>query len=230
MDQGIIFCRTKLDCDNMERYFRFRGMSVERDPTLFTCVCLHADRRPAERKSNLQAFKNGEVRFLICTDVAARGLDLKGIPYVINVTIPDDKMSYVHRIGRVGRAERMGLAISFASTIPEKVWYHSCPSRGKNCYNTNLKDGGGCCIWYDELLYLGDIEEHLGETIPQIDHTLSVPENEFDGKVSYGKKRDIAGSCYKGHQDQVLPSLQKLTQLEKAAQRAFLTNNYSDRI
>jgi len=64
--------------------------------------------------------------------------------------MPDDKQNYIHRIGRVGRADRMGLAISLVSTVKEKVWYHSCPSRGKNCYNTDLKENGGCAIWYDE--------------------------------------------------------------------------------
>jgi ATP-dependent RNA helicase DDX1 len=58
---------------------------------------------------------------LICTDVAARGLDIKGLPYIINVTLPDDKSNYVHRIGRVGRADRMGLAISLVSQVKEKV-------------------------------------------------------------------------------------------------------------
>lgn len=53
---------------------------------------------------------------MICTDVAARGIDVKGVPFVINVTLPDDKQNYVHRIGRVGRAERMGLAISLVAT------------------------------------------------------------------------------------------------------------------
>ena len=47
----------------------------------YSCVCLHGDRRPQERKANLQAFKDGEVRFLICTDVAARGIDVHGIPF-----------------------------------------------------------------------------------------------------------------------------------------------------
>jgi len=71
---------------------------------------------------------------------------------VINVTLPDEKSNYVHRIGRVGRAERMGLAISLVSSVPEKVWYHGewCPSRGRNCSNTNLTNQGGCCTWYNE--------------------------------------------------------------------------------
>jgi hypothetical protein len=71
---------------------------------------------------------------------------------VINITLPDEKTNYVHRIGRVGRAERMGLAVSLVSTVPEKVWYHGewCPSRGRSCWNTDLTSRGGCCIWYNE--------------------------------------------------------------------------------
>lgn len=73
---------------------------------------------------------------------------------MINITLPDEKSNYVHRIGRVGRAERMGLAISLVSTVPEKVWYHGewCSFRGRNCRNTNLTTAHpkGCCIWFNE--------------------------------------------------------------------------------
>lgn len=75
MDRAIIFCRTKLDCDNLEKYLRQRGGQR------YSCVCLHGDRKPQERKQNLEMFKNGQVKFLICTDVAARGLDITGLPY-----------------------------------------------------------------------------------------------------------------------------------------------------
>ncbi|CAI9552857.1 unnamed protein product [Staurois parvus] len=75
MDQAIIFCRTKLDCDNLEQYF------CTRKGHQFSCVCLHSDRKPQERKQNLERFKKNEVRFLICTDVAARGIDIHGVPY-----------------------------------------------------------------------------------------------------------------------------------------------------
>ena len=119
MDYGIIFCRTKLDCDNLERYLNQMGGKGRN--SMYSCVCLHGDRKPQERKANLEKFKKQEVRFLICTDVAARGLDVKGVPFVINVTLPDDKANYVHRIGRVGRAERMGLAISLVAAHKEKV-------------------------------------------------------------------------------------------------------------
>ena len=195
VDKAIIFCRTKLDCDNLERYFNQRGGGPRNMGNPYSCVCLHGDRRPHERKANLESFKNDEVKFLICTDVAARGIDISGLPFAINVTLPDEKSNYVHRIGRVGRAERMGLAISLVSDVPEKVWFHGewCKSRGKNCHNTRLTTEGGCCIWYNEPQYLMDIEEHLGVTIQTVGSDLRVPLNEFDGKVVYGEKRSNAG-------------------------------------
>uniref|UniRef100_A0A1I8PRU1 ATP-dependent RNA helicase n=1 Tax=Stomoxys calcitrans TaxID=35570 RepID=A0A1I8PRU1_STOCA len=218
MDRAIIFCRTKLDCDNLEQYLKIRGGQK------YSCVCLHGDRKPNERKQNLELFKRGDVKFLICTDVAARGLDITGLPYMINITLPDEKSNYVHRIGRVGRAERMGLAISLVSTVPEKVWYHGdwCKTRGRNCYNTNLTDNRGCCIWYNEKNLLAEIEDHLNITIQQVDKNLSVPLNDFDGKVVYGQKNLNTGSGYKDHVQQLVPVVRKLTDLELQSQSLFL--------
>lgn len=105
----------------------------------------------------------------------------------------------------------MGLAISFVSIVPEKVWYHTCPSKGKSCHNTKLIDQNGCCKWYTEMTYLGDIEEHLGMcemsegdacacvrcagvTISQTDEKMEIPVDEFDGKVTYGEKRKQEGT------------------------------------
>ncbi|KAJ7341071.1 hypothetical protein JRQ81_004770 [Phrynocephalus forsythii] len=226
MDQAIIFCRTKIDCDNMEQYFMQQGGGPEKKGHQFSCVCLHGDRKPHERKQNLDRFKKGEVRFLICTDVAARGIDISGVPYVINVTLPDEKQNYVHRIGRVGRAERMGLAISLVAAEKEKVWYHSCPSRGKGCYNTRLKDEGGCTIWYNEMQLLGEIEEHLNCTVSQVEPDIKVPVDDFDGKVTYGQRRAAGGGTYKGHVDILAPTVQELAALEKEAQTSFLHLGY----
>lgn len=217
MDVALIFCRTKLDCDNLEKYLQQRGGGK------YSCVCLHGDRKPQERKANLEKFKRREVKYLICTDVAARGIDITGLPYVINVTLPDEKQNYIHRIGRVGRAERMGLAISLVATCKEKVWYHSnCSNRGRGCYNTNLTDYGGCCIWYDEPKLMSDVEEHLDVTIDRIQPDMKVPINEFDGKVTYGDKRKAGGSIYKGHVDFLAPTVSELAQLEKKAQTTFI--------
>ncbi|CAL7934575.1 unnamed protein product [Xylocopa violacea] len=218
IDRAIIFCRTKLDCDNLERYLKQIGGNQ------FSCVCLHGDRKPAERKSNLEKFKRQEVKFLICTDVAARGLDISGLPFMINITLPDEKSNYVHRIGRVGRAERMGLAISLVSKVPEKVWYHGewCPSRGRNCNNTNLTDRGGCCIWYNEPNYLAEIEDHLNITIQQVEADMKVPMNDFDGKVVYGEKKAAMGSNYQNHVQQMAPYVAELSSLESKTQILYL--------
>ncbi|XP_051880261.1 ATP-dependent RNA helicase DDX1 [Pristis pectinata] len=226
MDQAIIFCRTKIDCDNMEQYFIQMGGGPDRKGHQFSCVCLHGDRKPNERKQNLERFKKMDVRFLICTDVAARGIDVRGVPFVINVTLPDEKQNYVHRIGRVGRADRMGLAISLVATEKEKVWYHVCGTRGRGCYNTRLKDQGGCTIWYNEMQLLTDIEEHLNVIISQVEPDLKIPVDEFDGKVVYGQKRALGGGQYKGHVDALAPSVQELAALEKEAQSSFLHFGY----
>ena len=92
-EQCIVFCRTKLDCDNLERFLN------KLDSIKYSCTCLHGDRRANERKDNLQKFKDGRVKFLICTDVAARGIDVKGIPFVINYTLPDETLNFIHRTG-----------------------------------------------------------------------------------------------------------------------------------
>jgi len=223
MEQSIIFCRTRLDCDNLEKYFTELGGGKDKPGHMFSCVCLHSGRKE-DRSRNLQKFKDLQVNHLICTDVAARGIDIRGVPYVINVTLPSNKEDYVHRIGRVGRADRMGLAISLVATQhKEKVWYHSnCRNRNR-CYQTHLVEQGGCCIWYDEKQLLGDIESHLKITIEQIGKNINVPVNEFDGKVTYGEKRgQKSGSLYKGHADILAPQVRDLQKLEKSAQLSYL--------
>lgn len=150
---------------------------------------------------------------------------------MLNVTLPDEKSNYVHRIGRVGRAERMGLAISLVSSVPEKVWYHGewCKSRGRNCWNTSLTDNGGCCIWYNEPQYLADIEEHLNITIQQIERDMQVPSDKFDGKVVYGQKRQNQGTDYATHTAQMEPVVKQLTKLESEAQLLYLKRHLAKR-
>ena len=77
-----------------------------------------------QRRTALRAFREGDVRFCICTDVAARGLDIAQLPHVVNMTLPDKAEDYFHRVGRVGRAGTMGLAVSLVSVYEEKVWYY----------------------------------------------------------------------------------------------------------
>merc|ERR1740130_32928 len=133
-----------MDCDNLEAYLHRlggtkkasmvggKGESGKENP--YSCVVLAGARNQRERSSNLESFKEGDVRFLICTDVAARGLDIKSLPFVIQMTLPDDIENYIHRIGRCGRADHMGLAISLVATEREKNVVPQVPFQGPSMY------------------------------------------------------------------------------------------------
>jgi len=215
MDQCLVFCRTNVDCDNLEAYLmvsgvwercrryweglvlaplcRFNGVRAQlMKPSYFarrstcpppsppppqaigggakfrpgmekgkenkySCCVLAGMRGQDERRRNLEAFRDGDVRFLICTDVGARGIDIKELPYVVNMTLPDEPENYIHRIGRVGRADRVGLAVSLVATARERVWFHKCANRGKGC-----ADVKGCTVWYDEPRVLAAVHRRLG--------------------------------------------------------------------
>ncbi|CAD7927474.1 unnamed protein product [Amoebophrya sp. A120] len=200
MTQCLVFCRTNVDCNNLEKYLNelggcpggFRGKTETGKENPYSCVVLAGMRDQDERRMNLEAFKEGDIRFLVCTDVAARGIDIQGLPYLIMVTLPDDIENYIHRVGRVGRAERVGLAISLVATEREKVWYHKCKSRGKDCrpwpgntcltvpFGTDGKlkradpsawcvDEGGCSIWYDEPDLIQRVEKRIQMPLKHMD-------------------------------------------------------------
>jgi len=160
MESVLVFCRTNLDCDNLECFLNnvSKESMVNRDK--FSCRVLAGMRSMQERQASLKAFKEGEVRILIATDVAARGIDIRELPFVVNMMLPDEPATYVHRIGRVGRAERIGLAISIVATEKEYVWW--CQKGLKPpCSDTSLFSKGGNCKWYDEQKLLKQVESFL---------------------------------------------------------------------
>jgi ATP-dependent RNA helicase RhlE len=106
LHQVLVFCRTK-------QMTRRLASQLDRDGVEATAI--HGDRTQPEREKALEQFKSGEVRVLVATDVAARGLDIEALPVVVNFEIPYDPEDYVHRIGRTGRAGMDGLAISLVS-------------------------------------------------------------------------------------------------------------------
>ncbi|MCW3480480.1 DEAD/DEAH box helicase [Neisseriaceae bacterium JH1-16] len=103
MSQVIVFCKTKQSVDQVARDLKRRGLSVE---------AIHGDKAQGVRLETLAAFKSGELRVLVATDVAARGLDVSELPFVVNYEMPNSPEDYVHRIGRTGRAGAKGVAIS----------------------------------------------------------------------------------------------------------------------
>jgi ATP-dependent RNA helicase DeaD len=109
---AIIFGRTKRRVDELSHALSIRGYIAEG---------IHGDLTQAKRMSVLRQFKEGKVDILVATDVAARGLDISGVTHVYNFDIPQDPESYVHRIGRTGRAGKSGVAITFVT--PREMGY-----------------------------------------------------------------------------------------------------------
>ena len=104
MKQAFVFVNSKLGCARLARSLEREGLKT---------AALHGDKSQDERLKALESFKKGEVDLLVCTDVAARGLDIKDVPAVFNFDVPFNAEDYVHRIGRTGRAGASGLAVSF---------------------------------------------------------------------------------------------------------------------
>ncbi len=112
MKQAFVFVNSKLGCARLARSLEREGLKT---------TALHGDKSQDERLKALEAFKKGDVDLLVCTDVAARGLDIKDVPAVFNFDVPFNAEDYVHRIGRTGRAGALGLAVSFASSSDQRL-------------------------------------------------------------------------------------------------------------
>lgn len=104
--QTLIFTRTKHGADRLARILGRGGISA---------ACIHGNKSQTARQKALSSFKNGGVNILIATDIAARGIDIQELPFVINYDLPVDSETYVHRIGRTGRAGKEGKALSLCS-------------------------------------------------------------------------------------------------------------------
>ncbi len=100
---GLVFCRTKLDADEISHKLSNRGCRAE---------AIHGDLSQGQREKVLQKFRAKKLTVLVATDVAARGIDIDNLTHVINYALPQDPESYVHRIGRTGRAGKKGIAIT----------------------------------------------------------------------------------------------------------------------
>ncbi len=102
----IIFTSTKKGTDELQRLLKREGIKA---------ASIHGDRSQDERNKALQAFKNGQVPVIVATDVLARGIDIKEVSIIVNYDVPNNTDDYVHRIGRTGRYDKKGIAITFVS-------------------------------------------------------------------------------------------------------------------
>jgi ATP-dependent RNA helicase DeaD len=101
-EKSIIFCRTKRETDRLAKYLSGQGYKAE---------ALHGDMEQWDRQKAMKGFRRNEYEILVATDVASRGLDVRGVSHIFNYHIPFESESYVHRIGRTGRAKREGVAM-----------------------------------------------------------------------------------------------------------------------
>ena len=104
---GLIFCRTKINVDSISHHLIERGYDSD---------ALHGDISQTMREKILNKFKRKKINILVATDVAARGIDVQDLTHVINYSLPQDPKSYIHRIGRTGRAGKEGIAITFITS------------------------------------------------------------------------------------------------------------------
>lgn len=109
----LVFARTKHGADNVVRFLRRNQIAAE---------AIHGDKSQSSRQRVLEAFKKKEVGVLVATDIAARGIDIEQLPYVINFDLPNVPETYVHRIGRTGRAGNGGVSISFCGKDEAPYW------------------------------------------------------------------------------------------------------------
>ena len=255
--QCMIFCRTNLDCDNLEGYLRRlpggsgggggAGEPVSARPEggndaespwagRFSCAVVGGARPVAERRAAVQAFKDGRVRLLISTDAGARGLDVQGLAYVVNMALPERPGDYVHRAGRAGRAGLAGLAVSLVGAERERVWRHQCRGAGGAAGCADVRDAadGGCCVWVSEPELLLAVEKQaVGRALEPLGHGLRLPPAGPAGAYGGPSARALggaAGSAAAGqrseaaaaHAEELRPAIERLEQLETELQRAFL--------
>ncbi|TDP61933.1 DEAD/DEAH box helicase [Flavobacterium dankookense] len=109
----LVFVRTKHGADNVVKALKKQGVNAE---------AIHGDKSQNARQRVLDSFKNKEITVLVATDIAARGIDIESLPYVINFDLPNIPETYVHRIGRTGRAGNGGISISFCGKDEEPYW------------------------------------------------------------------------------------------------------------
>ncbi|MCS7308058.1 MAG: DEAD/DEAH box helicase [Aquificaceae bacterium] len=112
LEKVIVFVKTKKDAKDITEDLRRRGFNV---------VSLHGDMTQRQRERSLKLFKEGKVKIVVATDVASRGLDIKGVSLVINYHIPEDPEVYIHRIGRTGRIGAYGKAYSLITPEDSKA-------------------------------------------------------------------------------------------------------------
>jgi ATP-dependent RNA helicase DeaD len=111
-ERVLAFCNTKSMVERLTKLLEMKGCPAD---------CIHGDMRQANREKVMSKFRKGNLRILVATDVASRGIDVEDVDAVFNYDVPDENEYYVHRIGRTGRAKKHGAAYTFVSNIASGI-------------------------------------------------------------------------------------------------------------
>ena len=136
-ERAIAFCNTKNMTDRLSGLLQMRGISAQ---------AIHGDIQQRIREKTLQAFRAGQIRVLVATDVAARGLDIDDVDAVFNYDVPDEIEYYIHRIGRTGRARRHGVAYSLVVGITEQMKMEQIAKNTRADITVLKYDRDGCLV------------------------------------------------------------------------------------
>ena len=139
-ERAIAFCNTKNMTDRLAGLLSMRGIS---------CKAIHGDIQQRVREKTLQQFKAGQLRVLVATDVAARGLDIDDVDVVFNYDVPDEMENYIHRVGRTGRAKRHGVAYTLVASVTEAVRMRDIARNTRMDIQLLKYDKDGCLMLVD---------------------------------------------------------------------------------
>ena len=139
-ERAIAFCNTKNMTDRLAGLLSMRGIS---------CKAIHGDIQQRVREKTLQQFKAGQLRVLVATDVAARGLDIDDVDVVFNYDVPDELENYIHRVGRTGRAKRHGVAYTLVASVTEAVRMRDIARNTRMDIQLLKYDKDGCLMLVD---------------------------------------------------------------------------------
>ena len=139
-ERAIAFCNTKNMTDRLSGLLQMRGIS---------CQAIHGDIPQRLREQTLKKFKDGKIRVLVATDVAARGLDIDDVDAVFNYDVPDEQEYYIHRIGRTGRAKKHGVAYTLMATVTEAVKMRDIARNTRTQIQLLKYDKDGCLMLVD---------------------------------------------------------------------------------
>ena len=139
-ERAIAFCNTKNMTDRLSGLLQMRGIS---------CQAIQGDIQQRIREQTLKKFKEGKLRVLVATDVAARGLDIDDVDVVFNYDVPDEQEYYIHRIGRTGRAKKHGVAYTLMATVTEAVKMRDIARNTRTQIQLLKYDKDGCLTLVD---------------------------------------------------------------------------------